>query len=84
MNAIIGYDRDGNCLHRGDYVIFDPGYKVEIGRVSSSRNGKTVFICYHGGDTAAATDQTLIRKIENQYVIESTSLGGGRFDEQTD
>lgn len=80
MSAIIGYDRYGNCLYRGDYVIFDPGYKVEIGRVSSYRDAKTVFVYYHSGDTAEATAQSLIRKIENQYVIQSTSLGGGIFD----
>lgn len=84
MKTLVGYDRHGTALHFGDYVIYDPGYKVEIGRVTGSRDDETIFVCYHSGDTAAATSLSRVRKIENQYVIQSTSLGGGRFDQQTD
>ncbi len=81
MSSIVGYDKHGNALYSGDYVIYDSGYQVEIGRVTSSRGNETIFVCYHSGDTAAATALSMVQKIENQYVILSTSLGGGRFDQ---
>lgn len=81
MKIIVGYDKHGNALHSGDYVVYDPGYKeVEIGRVSSCRNDRSVFVCYHAGDSAAATDQSMIRKISNQEMILLTALGGNQFD----
>ena len=43
---------------RGDWVVYDPGYKEpEIGRVWSVRidGSDAVFVCYHHGCTPAAT-----------------------------
>jgi hypothetical protein len=67
----------------GQYVAYrrDGSSSVEIGRIASkgSREG-TWFVCYHGGETAACTDERNLMPIDNDYTIVVTTLGGGRFD----
>lgn len=38
----------------GDWVVYDPGCKQEIGRVTECRE-TSAFVCYHQGCTAAST-----------------------------
>lgn len=46
---------------KGDWVVFDPGYgDPEMGRVAAD-HGKTVFVCFGEGCTAAATDRSALR-----------------------
>lgn len=44
-------------MKHGDWVVFDNGYKREIGRVTSvTKSGKGAFVCYSHGCTAALTE----------------------------
>lgn len=64
----------------GDWVIYAPGYKKEIGRVVEDR-GKYVRVCYHKGCTAANTPKQHLRyatKAEIQTAPDN--IGFHRFD----
>lgn len=65
---------------RGDYVVYDPGYKdPEIGRVTEDRGG-TVFVCYTSGCTAAGTPKEKLRMATNTEVGRAPKdLGYNRF-----
>lgn len=46
----------GDEMKRGDWVVYENGYKREIGRVVSiTNNGDSAFVCYSHGCTAART-----------------------------
>ena len=62
------------------YVVYVNGDRFEIGRVVRvCEDG--AFVCYHEGETAAKTPFDCMHRLMNEYVIKSTTLGGGRFDE---
>lgn len=67
-------------MKKGDYVVYlkyEAG--VEIGRVAKvTKDG--AFVCYHLGETAALTPFDKLAIIHNDYVINKTGLGGGRFE----
>lgn len=69
-------------LGYGDFVAYDPGYKEpEIGRVTRVR-GDTVFVCYSGGCTAAATPRALVRPATAAEIARAGGrLGYHRFDD---
>lgn len=65
----------------GDYVVYDNGYKTEIGRVASC-NDEKAFVCYHAGCTAASTSKSMLRKAtEDEIKSVDVSIGHHRFDE---
>lgn len=63
----------------GDWVIYDPGYKQEIGRVTEDR-GRSVFVCYNKGCTAANTPKLYLRHAtEEEIKAAPTGIGFYRF-----
>lgn len=64
----------------GDWVIYDPGYKCEIGRVTEC--GETsAFVCYTQGCTAASTPLELLRPATDEEIAAaSPGIGFHRFD----
>ena len=65
----------------GDWVVYDPGYKREIGRVTEC--GETsAFVCYSCGCTAASTPLEHLRLATDAEVVNaSAGIGFHRFDE---
>lgn len=64
----------------GDWIIYDPGYKKEIGRVTEDK-GKFVGVCYHMGCTASFTDRQYLRPAtEAEIQAAPHGLGFHRFD----
>lgn len=51
----------------GDWVIYDPGYKTEIGRVTEDK-GTFVGACYHLGCTAAFTNREYLRPVTEDEI----------------
>lgn len=59
----------------GEYIIYVNGDRYEIGKIKRIvQDG--AFVWYHSGDTAAKTPFDCMHKLENEYVIDKTSLGG--------
>ena len=64
----------------GDWVVYDPGDKQEIGRVTECRD-KSVFVCYTQGCTAASTPLEYLRPATRAEVEKaSAGIGFHRFD----
>lgn len=64
----------------GDWVIYDPGYKKQIGRVTEDK-GTFVGVCYHLGCTAAFTNREYLRPAtEAEIQAAPYGLGFHRFD----
>ena len=59
----------------GDLIIYQCGESFQIGRIKRLTTGGA-FVWYHEGDTAARTPFDSMHKLENAYVIQSTTLGG--------
>lgn len=65
----------------GDWVVYDPGYKQEIGRVTECREN-SAFVCYHQGCTAASTPLEYLRLASDDEVEKADKgIGFHRFDE---
>lgn len=65
----------------GDWVIYDPGYKQEIGRVTKCGKA-SAFVCYSCGCTAAATPLEYLRPATDAEIADApTGIGFHRFDE---
>ena len=63
----------------GDWVVYDPGYKQDIGRVTEDR-GQFVFVCYNKGCTAAKTPKLYLRyATEEEIKAAPTDIGFYRF-----
>lgn len=65
----------------GEYIIYQNGDRYELGRIASLREDGA-FVCYHEGETAAATPYSTMHKLTNGYTIKETTIGGERFNEQ--
>ena len=65
-------------FHVGQYVVYRNGEKYELGRIASLKQ-QCAFVCYHEGETAAATPYHTIHPLKNAYTIKSTTLVGDRF-----
>lgn len=64
-----------NEFQEGEYIIYVNGDRYEIGKIKRIvRDG--AFVWYSSGDTAAKTPFDCMHKLENEYVICETSLGG--------
>lgn len=67
----------------GDLVVYrrrDSSF-YELGRVVRRNNSNDGwFVCYSSGDTAANTPDDCLFSLSNAYFIDSTSLGGSRFN----
>ena len=64
----------------GDWVIYNPGYKSEIGRVTEC-HGDRAHVCYHEGCTAACTPIEFLRLAsEDEMASASSMIGYHRFD----
>lgn len=67
---------------RGDWVVYDPGYTQDIGRVWEDRGDK-VFVCYHFGCTAAASPKYYLSLYDpDKYpdLVPDARIGFHRFD----
>ena len=65
----------------GDWVVYDPGYKQEIGRVTECREN-SAFVCYSQGCTAASTPLEYLRLASDDEVENADKgIGFHRFDE---
>lgn len=53
----------------GQLVIYKGSNGYEIGKIKRIKDKKSAFVWYHGGDTAALTDFTLLNPIVNDYCI---------------
>ena len=64
----------------GDWVVYDPGYKKEIGRVTECRE-LSAFVCYHHGCTAASTPLEHLRPATDAEIAQAPAgIGFHRFD----
>lgn len=64
----------------GDWVIYDPGYKQEIGRVTLDL-GKRTYVCYDMGCTAVSTLKEHLRHAtEEEIKAAPDRIGFYRFD----
>lgn len=70
-------------FEEGEYIVYVNGEKYELGRIKTLREDGA-FVAYHEGETGAKTPYHTMHKLINNYVIESTSLGGEYFKEQED
>lgn len=69
----------------GDWVVYDPGYKRELGRVLRvSKNGEFAYVCYSEGCTAAATRISDLKPYDLRTCEFEVNLNIGyhRFDAQ--
>lgn len=65
----------------GDYVVYDPGYVREIGRVTKCV-GKNVFVCYTQGCTASCTPIEYLRHATDFEIASAQNgIGFHRFDD---
>lgn len=64
-----------NVFFAGEYIIYKNGDRYELGRIKRVTDDGA-FVWYHGGETASKTPFDCMHKIINEYVIESTTLGG--------
>lgn len=53
----------------GQLVVYDPGYKREIGKVKclNTSEDTSAFVWYHGGDTASCTPMKYLHPIDEGY-----------------
>jgi hypothetical protein len=64
----------------GDWVVYDPGYKQEVGRVTTCREGGA-FVCYNLGCTAAFTPYKYLRPATPKEIAGAMpGIGFHRFD----
>ena len=64
----------------GDWVIYDPGYKQEIGRVTLDLS-KRAYVCYGMGCTASSTLKEHLRHAtEEEIKTAPDGIGFHRFD----
>ena len=65
----------------GEWVVYEPGYMQQIGRVTECREG-SAFVCYSTGCTAASTPLRYLRKATDAEIAEADkSIGYNRFHE---
>ncbi len=59
-------------IEAGQLVIYNPGYKQEIGRVKrlNSRSKGKAFVWYDEGDTASCTETRYLYPTNEQYARE--------------
>lgn len=66
----------------GDWVVYDPGYKQEVGRVTECGED-SAFVCYSLGCTAASTPLEHLRNAtEAEIASADEGIGFHRFDER--
>ena len=64
----------------GDWVVYDPGYAQQIGRVTKCV-GKSAFVCYSTGCTAALTPPKYLRPAtEDEIAQADKAIGYNRFN----
>lgn len=67
-----------NEFEPGELFIYVNGDRYELGKVKRPNNtGGGYFCWYHLGETAANTPTSCMHKLQNAYVIDGESLGGG-------
>ena len=54
----------------GQLVIYKASNGYEIGKIKKIKDNKSAWVWYHGGDTAALTDFSLIKPLLNDYCLE--------------
>lgn len=69
-----------NGFREGEYIIYVNGDRYELGRIKSLRPDGA-FVAYHEGETGAKTPYDCMHKIQNEYTIKETTLGGDYFKE---
>lgn len=64
----------------GEWVVYDPGYKKEIGRVTECGEC-SAFVCYTQGCTAALTPLEHLRPATDEEIANApVGIGFHRFD----
>ena len=64
----------------GDYVLYNNGYKQEVGRVTKVCEARQVaWVCYHEGCTAACTPIDMLTPYDGPVL--NGRLGYHRFDD---
>ena len=64
----------------GEWVVYVPGYTKQIGRVTECR-GKSAFVCYSTGCTAASTPLEYLRKAtDDEIAAADKRIGYNRFN----
>lgn len=64
----------------GDWVVYDSGYKQEIGRVTECGE-RSAHVCYHQGCTAASTPLEFLRPATEREIAEAPEgIEFHRFD----
>ncbi len=63
------------AFEEGEYIIYQNGDRFELGKIKRiTPDG--AFVYYSSGTTAAKTPFSCMHKLDNEYVIGETSLGG--------
>lgn len=58
-------------IEPGMLIVYDPGYKVELGKVKRlSKDGTSAFVWYHSGDAAAYTRLEDLYPIKKEFVLQ--------------
>ena len=64
----------------GDWVVYDPGYTKQVGRVTECRED-SAFVCYSSGCTAACTPLDYLRPAMAEEIARADkTIGFHRFD----
>lgn len=72
---------EGMMYKFGDWVVYDNGYKQEIGRVTECRE-RSAFVCYSRGCTASSTPLEYLRPATDAEIAQAPErIGFHRFDE---
>lgn len=68
-------------VEAGQLVIYDPGYKCEVGKVKRINPyfENKAFVWYHTGDTAACTDMNDLYPIDVRFAREHADLFENRY-----
>ena len=66
----------------GDWVVYNPGYKTIIGRVTTC-NDVSAYVCFHTGCTSNRTRIEDLRLATNDEIkVAPKNIGHHRFDDE--
>lgn len=63
-------------IEAGQLVVYDPGYKIELGKVKrmNDLNPDTAYVWYHEGDTAVCTNVSKLYPISLETAYEMRDI----------
>lgn len=63
-------------IKEGTLVVYDPGYKLELGKVKriNPHDENKVFVWYHSGDTAACTNMENLYPVTEEFALKHKDM----------